>query len=68
MLQSGIKARKYGFADCIDTEEMFLGHLQQHRDMGLVYPGQHGPSGCLAGGLKGDPACVACETTPWFGR
>lgn len=31
MLLSGIKARQYGFGDCIDSEEMVLDWLRQHQ-------------------------------------
>ena len=37
------------------------------RDLELIHPSLHGLSGCLAGGLKGDLACILCETTPAFG-
>ena len=31
MLMSGIKARKYGFAECTDSEEMFVDWLRHHQ-------------------------------------
>jgi nucleoside-diphosphate-sugar epimerase len=35
-ITSTIKARKHGFADCIDTEEMYLELLQQLRDARVI--------------------------------
>jgi nucleoside-diphosphate-sugar epimerase len=35
-ITSTIKARKHGFADCIDTEEMYLELLQQLRDARII--------------------------------
>ena len=37
MLMSGIKARQYGFNDCIDTEDMFL-HWLQHMQQERILP------------------------------
>lgn len=35
-ITSTIKARKHGFADCIDTEDMYLELLQQLRDQRII--------------------------------
>jgi nucleoside-diphosphate-sugar epimerase len=35
-LVSTIKIRQAGFADCIDTEEMFLGYIREMQDTGLI--------------------------------
>jgi hypothetical protein len=37
-LVSTIKARQYGFHDCIDTETMFLEHLERLRHLRIIPP------------------------------
>ena len=38
ILVSTVKARQHGFADCIDTEDMLIEWLDEHRRRGALPP------------------------------